>query len=197
MTALNGMTATSSLASSGTINITTGMSGNVKVFNTTGFSQSGAITFGCGGSTSTCSNAIVVIKASSSLSLNNNILLADGLTSDQVIFYSNANTVTVAAGTSTAITANASFFVTGAAANFGGTVASSKATNVFGRIYDANGDITFNSVGGGTQDDLGPLPEPGTWALMALMASGMGAILWGGGRRKKKASRRDGQNVGA
>jgi hypothetical protein len=54
--------------------------------------------------------------------------------------------------------------------------------NLHGRVYADNGTLTFNYTGG-TQQDFGAVPEPGTWVLIT---GGLGLIAWKvRGRRKE------------
>jgi hypothetical protein len=150
--------------------------------NTAAYAQNGAITIGCTGAN--CANDLVIIQLTSGTTstFNNSITLTGGLTSDQVIFYFSAAGVTVNP-TAGVATINADFFLTATkTATIGGTGGSSKALNFEGRIYGSN--ILFNNKGV-VLDDLGEVPEPGTWAMMA---GGLGLAIW---LRRKRAGRKD------
>jgi len=150
--------------------------------NTAAYAQTGAITIGCTGVN--CANDLVIIQLTSGTTstFNSSITLTGGLTSDQVIFYFSAAGLTINP-TSAAATINADFFLTASQlATVGGTAGASKSVDFEGRIYGSS--ILFNNKGVSIQD-VGEIPEPGTWAMMA---GGLGLAIW---LRRKRAVRKD------
>lgn len=194
MTALNGSTfntgngTTTSLSTTGTLNIQAGLSGNLKVFrNASGFTQTGAITLGCGGSMCNANDLVVIKVTGGNVSLNNSITLADGLGADQVVWYIPSNNLSINP-TQNGKTISGDFFAgsTSGTYTWGGTGGSSKSFALYGRMFALDGAITFNNKGG-TQTDDGAVPEPGTWAMMA---GGLGIAIWLR-RRRKLATRKE------
>jgi hypothetical protein len=150
--------------------------------NTAAYTQTGAINIGCTGAN--CANDLVIIQMTSgtTATFNANINLTGGLTSDQVLFYFSSAGFT-ASSTAAAFTINADFFLTSTKlATLGGTGGTAKSVDFEGRIYGSS--ILFNNKGVSI-NDVGEIPEPGTWAMMA---GGLGIAIW---LRRKRAARKD------
>jgi hypothetical protein len=170
--------------SSSMVNIETGAQYNssthVAVYkNASTYTQSGAITIGCGVGVMCNANDMVIVllsQSSGTVTFKNNIFLAGGLTSDQVVFY--VPSAAFAMQTQSAYTLSGDFFFKGTQTV---TLGTSKALTIDGRIY--GGAITYSSSGG-TQNDLGVYtPEPGTWASFA---GGAAALLLLRRRRSRR-----------
>jgi hypothetical protein len=189
----NGTTTTLSTNPGAEIDVTLGLSGGtLKIFrNASAYATAGTITLGCG--VSTCdANMLVVINVNGAIQIKNDIVLNDGLTADQVLFYSGNNNIDFNP-TAAAITARGSFFVATGTATVGCTAGNCDPVSMYGRVYVDNGNLTLNDKGTAVQqswtyDGVTVTPEPGTWAMMA---SGFAAFVWG--IRRKRANRLNGK----
>jgi hypothetical protein len=173
-----------SLPTTGSLNVQQGITaGSVKVYrNSTAYTQSGALTFGCGGTACNAKDLVIVYLSGGTSTFNYNINLNDGLTSDQVLFYLPGNNLAITP-TAGATTVKGSFFLSNGTVTVGGTAGNSNPVTLNGRIYDNNGNITFNNKGGSESDDgyiAGPAPEPAT---SALMIAGLGVMIWAAKRK--------------
>jgi hypothetical protein len=155
---------------------------STRVFNATNYSQAGSLILGCGGDTATCANTIVVaVLNGTTAAFKYNITLADGLTSDQVIYFLNSTaTITATVSNNAGFTIDGDFFA-GNRADQITLATSTKPVTLSGRLYGSS--VTFNA-GGVTMSDGGLYtPEPGTWALWI---SGLGGLVWLGRRRRNR-----------
>ena len=198
----NSATAIVAAPTSGTKNIetnATSLGGNVYAYRTTGsanYATSNTLTFNCGGGATgvtKCADDIlvVVLSTSGTVTFQDNIILGDGLTSDQVIFYiPTANTTfTNVGGNNTTVTFNGDFFFNNAqslqAVSLGGAAGRNLALN--GRLY--GGNFSDGNSALFTQNDNGTLraprtPEPGTWILLL---TGFGCMIWWRRRTRRAA----------
>jgi hypothetical protein len=185
----NGTVTALPTSTSGELNITTGLSGGtLKIFrNTSAYTTNGTITLGCG-LTACDNNMLVVIKLTGgNTAINHDLVLNDGLTPDQVIFYIPSNNLNITP-TAAATTVRGSFFVGAGAATVVGTTGSADPVTMYGRLYNGNGNITLNDKGTSAQQiwsdqGISEIPEPGTWALMGC---GLAAMVCIARQRKRR-----------
>jgi hypothetical protein len=184
-------TALPTTSGGGETDVTAGLSGGtLKIYrNTSAYTTSGTITLGCGVTTCDADMLVVIHLTGGTTSIMHNIVLNDGLTPDQVVFYIPTNTLNITP-TAAGITARGTFILGTGSATVVGTSGASDPVSVYGRLYADTGNITFNDKGttaNQTFSDPGisPIPEPGTWAMMA---GGFAAMLWGIRRKSKKLS---------
>jgi PEP-CTERM motif len=178
-------------AATGTIDVET-TPGALKIYrNTSNYTQSGAITLNCGtGVTCNANSLVLIILAGASNTINRNILLGGGLTADQVLFFIPTGTGTLTLSPAAAgVNVNANFISDATGAITVGANSGSNQIAIHGHIFADEGALTFRNRGG-SQDDLGAVPEPGTWALMigGLATFGVAAH-----RRRKGAAASNGK----
>jgi hypothetical protein len=164
----------------GTIDVET-TPGALKIYrNTSNYSTTGSLVLNCGtGVTCNDNSLVLIILAGSSNTISRNITLDGGLTADQVLFYVPTGTFTLSGST----TVSSNFVIGSGASTIGNNTGSSQVT-IHGHLFFDAGAATFQSRGG-SQDDMGPVPEPGTWAMMA---GGFALMVWGARRNRKKRS---------
>jgi hypothetical protein len=178
-------------AATGTIDVET-TPGALRIYrNTSSYTQSGAITLNCGtGVTCNANSMVLIILAGSSNTINRSITLGGGLTADQVLFFipSGTGALTLSPATS-GVNIHANFISEATGAVVVGANSGSNRIAIHGHIFADEGALTFRNRGG-SQDDLGAVPEPGTWAMMigGLAAFGVAAH-----RRRKGAAASNGK----
>jgi len=183
---------------SGTFNIETSAfsaGSNVYVYRTAGtsaYSTSNTLTFNCGGGatgSTKCSDdlLVIVLSTTNTVTFNRNIVLGDGLTSDQVLFYipSSSGISLTNGGTanSTIALSGDFFFKNTETVTIGGSTSRNLTLN--GRVF--GGNVTDSNAGTFVQNDLGQItPEPGTWASLA---GGVGGLIFLHRRRARRKAR--------
>jgi hypothetical protein len=164
----------------------------VHVYNAaSGYNPTGNVTIGCGtaGNATSVTQAcnandliVIIVPTGQTANIIHNITFAaaSGLTDDQVLFLINgtaSNALQINATGNSTFTVHGDFFVDkGGGYTIGGTNPNNN-TTIDGRVF-AGGGTGFPTLVWNhnvTLADEGPVPEPGTWALML---GGLGAMLW-------------------